>query len=266
MFNVREYDFCLSLGGSCAAAMQLRDRGLRLASMPFDWVRGRDNAQYVETVTTMLENRFDGWCAWENLVPMPEDLDHPKATDPLEVRAWDKVCGVGFYHDFRYDIFGGGGREYYDGIAARYRRRIDRLYDVLSRASSVLAIIVGPDAPIPRELVRRMKSRLDAVRPSVRFTLAALGFGAGEDAEEGSLEEGLLIREFRRAQHGYDYTKTTIAWDFLEDVKLSGRIAAVRDERRNASKGMPLWYRVHRKLYLHCKKVLEKSNAKGRQG
>jgi anti-sigma regulatory factor (Ser/Thr protein kinase) len=54
--NVREYDFCLSLGGSCAAAMQLRDRGLRLASMPFDWVRGRDNAQYVETVATMLNS------------------------------------------------------------------------------------------------------------------------------------------------------------------------------------------------------------------
>ena len=260
MFDVREYDFCMSLGGSCAIAMQLKQRGLRIASMPLDWIRGRGNSRYLDTIGKMLENRFEGWCAFDNLVPMPDDLDRPKATDPLEVRAWDKVHDIGFYHDFRYDIVGKGGREYYEGIAARYRRRIDRLYDILSRATNVIAIVIGPDEPIPRDDVVRLKSRLDALRPGLTFTLVALGFNAAADYEQGSLAEGLLVREFKRDQHAYDYTKTTLAWDFLEDVKLSGRIVPEKESKRNATKGMSFWYRIHRKLYLHCKKVLERRN------
>ena len=70
------------------------------------------------------------------------------------------------------------------------------------------------------------------------------------------------MRSFARPQHAYDYFQTTIAWDFLEDVKLSGRIAAVKEGKRNATKGMSFWYRIHRKLYLHSKKVLERSNVR----
>lgn len=264
MFNVREYDFCMSLGGSCAPAMQLKQRGLRLASMPFDWIRGRGNVPFVERIASLVETHFEGWCAYENLIPMPEELDRPKASDPLEVRAWDKAQEIGFYHDFRFDIFGKGGREYYEGIAARYRRRIDRLYDVISRAERILAIIVGPDEPIPREAVRRLKTRLDAVHPGTEFVVVALNFNAPVDAEEGRLDEGLLIRDFVRELHAYDFMRTTIAWDFLEDVRLSGKISAMKDEKRNASKGMSLWYRIHRKLFLHCKKVLERSNSHGK--
>lgn len=82
METERKYDFCFSLGGSCAGALQLSLRNLRIAASPFDWVRPRDGVRYVETVATLLENRFQGWCALENLVPMPEDLDYPKSDDP----------------------------------------------------------------------------------------------------------------------------------------------------------------------------------------
>ena len=261
MFNVKEYDFCMSLGGSCAPAMQMKQRGLRLASMPFDWVRGRGNAEYADTLATLLENGFKGWCKFETLVPIPPELDRPKATDPLEVRAWDKELEIGFYHDFRFNIFGEGGREYYEGIAARYRRRIERLYEMLGKASKVLAVVVFPDEPASEEVARKLKARLDALRPGVSFTLVALNFNSAETKDVGSLDSGLFVRYFARDQHAYDYMRTTIAWDFFEDVKLSGKIAAAKDEKRNATKGMTFWYRIHRKLFLHCKKVLERSNA-----
>ena len=60
----------------------------------------------------------------------------------------------------------------------------------------------------------------------------------------------------------YNITCQPETQDFFEDVKLSGKIAAAKDEKRNATKGMTFWYRIHRKLFLHCKKVLERSNAK----
>ena len=127
--------------------------------MPFDWVRGRGNAEYADTLATLLENGFKGWCKFETLVPIPPELDRPKATDPLEVRAWDKELEIGFYHDFRFNIFGEGGREYYEGIAARYRRRIERLYEMLGRASKVLAVVVFPDEPASEEVARKLKAR-----------------------------------------------------------------------------------------------------------
>ena len=127
--------------------------------------------------------------------------------------------------------------------------------------ADLLAIIVGPDAPIPHEDVARLKSRLEAVRPGVSVTLVALNFCAKEDRTTGSLDEGLLVRDMTRELHAYDFVKTSWEWDFLEDVKLSGKIAAMKDEKRNATKGMSFWYRIHRKLFLHCKKVLERSNA-----
>ena len=58
MKSVREYDFCMSLGGSCSAAMQMKQRGLRLASMPLDWVHGRSSTQYVKSVIEFLGKRI----------------------------------------------------------------------------------------------------------------------------------------------------------------------------------------------------------------
>lgn len=262
MNNVREYDFCMSLGGSCSAAMQMKQRGLRLASMPLDWVHGRSSARYVKSVVDFLWNGFSGWCDFDRLVPMPADMDIPKATDPLEVRAWDEAHDIGFYHDFRYNIFGEGGREYHRGILERYRRRIDRMYDVIRGSRSVFAVVVNAQGALPATEMLRLRGSLESIHPGTEFTLVAMNYEAEEDRDEGSAASRLLVRNMRRRQHPYDFVKTSWEWDFLEDVKLSGRVSPAADARRNASSGMSLWYSLHRKLYLHCKKVIERSNAR----
>lgn len=265
METERKYDFCFSLGGSCAGALQLSLRNLRIAASPFDWVRPHDAVRYVETVATLLENRFRGWCALENLVPMPEDLDYPKSDDPLEVRAWDKVQDIGFFHDFRFDIFGRDAHEYYEGIVSRYKRRIDRLYDILSCSSKTLAVVVGACQSIPVENLRRLLVRMRTVFCGNDISLAAVCFNAQEDRTEGGLDDGLLVRYVSRKPHPYDFTKTSFEWDFLDGVSLTGRIAPAKEGKRNATKGMSLYYRLHRKLFLHCKKVLAKANGQRTQ-
>lgn len=262
MRNVREYDFCMSLGGSCSAAMQMKQRGLRLAAMPLDWVHGRDSARYVKSVIEFLGSGFSGWCDFGRLSPMPADMDTPKATDPLEVRAWDGTYDIGFYHDFRYNIFGDGGREYHRGILERYRRRIDRMYDVIRGSKSVFAVVVNAQGALPASEMLRLRDSLESIHPGTEFTLVAMNYEAGEDRDEGSVDSRLLVRNMKRRQHPYDFVKTSWEWDFLEDVKLSGRVSPLAEAKRNAASGMSLWYRLHRKLYLHCRKVIEKSNAK----
>lgn len=262
MSNVREYDFCMSLGGSCSAAMQMKQRGLRLAAMPLDWVHGRDSARYVKSIIDFIGNGFDGWCDFDGLVPMPADMDAPKATDPLEVRAWDEAHDIGFYHDFRYNIFGVGGREYHNGILERYRRRIDRMYNVVRRAKSVFAVVVNAQGALPSSEMLRLRDCLESIHPGTEFTLVAMNYGAGEYRDEGDVGSRLLVRNIGRGQHPYDFVKTSWEWDFLDGVKLSGLIAPDKEAKRNATSGMSLWYRLHRKLYMHCKKVIERTNAR----
>ena len=261
MFAQREFDFCLSLGGSCAGALQLSLRDLRLVAMPFDWVRSRDGIRYVDTVGTLLETKFSGWCAFEHLMPMPEDLDHPKATDPLEVRVWDKVQDIGFFHDFRFNIFGRGGRAYYDAVMERYNRRIARLYNAMSRSRRVLAVVVGAETTIPFADICRLRERLGVIWPDTSFTVVDINFMAPSDTTEGGLEEGVFVRNVRRRMHPYDFTRTSWEWDFLDGTRISGMVSLGKEPKRNATKGMSLLYRLHRKVFLYSKKVLERMNA-----
>jgi hypothetical protein len=245
--------------------MQMKQRGLRLASMPLDWVHGRESARYVGSVIDFIGNGFSGWCDFDLLSPMPADMDTPRATDPLEVRAWDETHDIGFYHDFRYNIFGDGGREYHRGILERYRRRIDRMYDVVRRSRSVFAVVVNAQGALPASEMLRLRDSIESIHPDAEVTLVAMNYEAGEDRDEGSVGSRFLVRNMKRRQHPYDFVKTSWEWDFLEDVKLSGRVSPSAEAKRNATSGMSLWYKLHRKLYLHCKKVIERSNARLRK-
>ena len=193
---------------------------------------------------------------------MPADMDTPKSTDPLEVRAWDGIHDIGFYHDFRYNIFGDGGREYHRGILERYRRRIERMYDVIRRSRSVFAVVVNAQGALPSTEMLRLRDCLESIHRGTEFTLVAMNYEADENDDKGDVGSRLLVRNMRRKQHPYDFVRTSWEWDFLDDVKLSGSVTTTAEAKRNASCGMSLWYGLHRKLYLHCKKVIERSNAK----
>ena len=263
MVDNRSYDFCMSFGASCAGAMQMTRRNLRLASMPFDWVRGETHEGFLDTMARMMRTNFDGWCQYENMGPMDPKYNYPPPTDPMEVRVWDGKQAMGFYHDFRYDIFAKDGKAYFDGIAARYRRRIERMYDFLARSENVLGIVVAPEGPFPREHLAEFKKALDAVHPGTEYTLYSLAFEAPEDRDWEERGDRIFIRHMKRALHSYDFVQTTCEWDFLDKVKLTGKIApvAVGEGRGKAAAGMPLRYRIYRKLFMHCKKKLAQYGA-----
>lgn len=253
------FDFCMSFGGSCAGTMQLTQRNLRMASLPFDWVGGRTSEKFSHVIEKMLASRFEGWMQYGGFVPMPAEFDDPPATDPMEVRVWDNNLDMGFWHDFRYNIFASDGKAYFDGVVEKYRRRIDRLYDFLSRSENVLAVSVAQD-PCSRGRMLELKQRLDAVSPKAKFTLFVVQYGADEDSPAIDDGSGVFVRSTRRKVHPYDYYRTAPEWDFLDDVKLTGAVAFSGEgkSRVKTTAGMPLWYKLHRKLYMHCRKVLEK--------
>ena len=66
----KEYDAIVSLGGFCGASIQLRARGLRPYSLPFDWLFMEDE-QSIKWLTSEVGNDFRSFCLRENLVALP---------------------------------------------------------------------------------------------------------------------------------------------------------------------------------------------------
>ncbi len=67
---IEKFDAIISLGGFCGAAAQLRARGLRPFSLPFDWLV-MDSPQTIVYLTKAFERGFDDFCLKENLTVLP---------------------------------------------------------------------------------------------------------------------------------------------------------------------------------------------------
>ena len=96
-----KYDLICSLGGSCAAAHNLRIRGLRNAAYPFDWTYfTSDEAIY--QLAEGFKNKFEKYMLKENLVELPVNPSHP---DKIQLEdSWGKIIWANqFIYDSDFD-------------------------------------------------------------------------------------------------------------------------------------------------------------------
>lgn len=123
-----KYDCIFSLGEVCFCANYLNALHLRKFSSPFDWIAG---GTFKERMWFLLHN-FKGYFNKEDLVfhgkrefPEPCDIYYNKRTH------------IVFNHDFPlnkpFDVT-------FPKVAAKYSRRIKRLYGFIRQASSVLIV------------------------------------------------------------------------------------------------------------------------------
>lgn len=138
------FDFICSFGSTCLGAMSLRDAGLRLASFPFDWMRGIPFAKRAELVA----NDFAGWFEAKDLEYL--ELKEKHVHDSYRNRA----TGAVFPHDFPHGV---PFEEAYPEARGKYDRRIARLYDCVRRSKRVLFVWVEcpmeKDSPADAEVV-----------------------------------------------------------------------------------------------------------------
>lgn len=124
------YDLAFSLGNACSCSLALRKAGLQYASFPFDWMIRGPFALRVETLLAGFQAWPGRLCDLE-LMPGKSNTDH--------LMCHDRKTDLLFPHDFP---LGKTIAESYDGVVAKYRRRIDRLLRLLSTSRRVLAVYV----------------------------------------------------------------------------------------------------------------------------
>ncbi len=162
LFNTK-FDFVFSLGENCAAAHYLQRLKLREMSCPFDWLC---NAS-IQTRSTLLIDRFDGFLTRENMVLM----EKPLGGDPLNDYYHDKKTGFYFFHDFSKGL---AFDEAYLKVKEKYDRRIARLYKKLSVSSKVLLVWVNGEYNVDKSEFVDVINRLKKGFPSIEFHLLVI--------------------------------------------------------------------------------------------
>ena len=118
----------VSLGWFCSVALELERIGLREASLPFDWI----GTERMETVITLIEDRFEGFLTYEDLAQDASD----------RARYYDTRRDIPFYHDF--DAYHPLADQL-PGVRRRYARRIERFYRIIKEPTLFIRYLSGDE-------------------------------------------------------------------------------------------------------------------------
>lgn len=217
-----DYDFFCSLGGSCAVSHQLKERRLRVASLPFDWLFCVSD-RTIEALTECFRNDFADWMRRENL----RELAAQERGQSTIFQCEDTATGYRFIHDFHADPAAGNE---YDSVLAKYRRRIERLYEYLKKSQRI-ALLFDADFELePAKFARLRQVLLDKFGPKTALDLYIVHFGAPR--LEVECLDGMTIYHFPTSKHSYLYKYKCMEFSFLDDMRLTGAIPQPRGRGR----------------------------------
>lgn len=121
----KKYENFISIGGFCGVAQDLEKLGLRSTSSPFDWC-----VSEFEGIVRLIENKFDGFMKYENLI---QDKDHRE-------RYKDNAYNIVFFHDFsKYKSL----KVQYDEVKEKYNRRSKRFLKDIEKPTLFIRYILN---------------------------------------------------------------------------------------------------------------------------
>lgn len=205
----KEYDFFVSLGGNCAAAGQLIQRGLRKQAMPFDNFFLR-NEQDIQKFMKAFENDFEDCFLKENL----RELLPEERGNSTWYQYQDMVSGYNIIHLFHesINVFG-----VYEEAKATINRRLKRFYEFCEKANSICFVFTSErdyDNELAISILEMLKKRFS----NKVIHLLCIFFDSTND---DYISEELEIHRIHRKANEYDYYRSNIEWLFMEDYKLS---------------------------------------------
>lgn len=131
------YDLIVSLGGNCAAAYQMKRRGLRPFALPFDYLF-MNSQKTIRYLSEGFKNGFKDFCLKENLREMTPQEKAAAGGDKDKFKYNDTLTDYGFIHHFKHSIADKNG---YEETAAVFRRRINRLFDKINESKKILFLL-----------------------------------------------------------------------------------------------------------------------------
>lgn len=219
MQSKKTYDAIIPLGGNCAAASQLRMRGLRLTSLPFDWLAMTDPCA-IDFLANEFPAGLPDFFKKENLVPF--DCPHQNGTAPFHYE--DSKSRFCFIHHFHRSLSDGG----YEEVRSTMDRRLDRMFRLIEHGDRILFVLATSfafDPSLADSLVASFRARWPGKLLDFRFMqFNASSLDEKVLADESFRDDGCCIFRYRRPVGPYDFNLTSHEWSFLEGVALnSGR-------------------------------------------
>lgn len=239
-----EYDLVVSLGANCSAAGNMKRRGLRRCSLPFDWLYMVDERPLF-WLAEHLQDGLRDFCRKENLVRITPENPEWSATDAKKFKYIDTESGYRFVHLFRQPV---ETSDEYERVIPILRKRIARMYELVGRAQNVL-LLLATGKPLGDAALKTVREAFAHRFPQTSFDLEFLKF---EDAifnevkaVEHSPEEGIHVREITRAVNEYDFSLTNFEWSFLDGVRLTSRVVSpgILETCKALAKRMVRWFR-----------------------
>ena len=131
---MRLYDLVISLGERCSTSMLLRSLNFQTYSFPFDWLLSYSNNFVLKSNIELISNDFNNFLDIESLEDVPESpLRHHK-------KVCNKKINYYFLHDFPIDK---SIEESFKEIDNKYKRRINRMYDMINLSESILFLYIN---------------------------------------------------------------------------------------------------------------------------
>lgn len=124
---MKTYDLIVSLGEACSCSETLRLCNLQDFSYPFDWVYGSNLVDRVKILTSRFENFL-----------RKDDLIYSHVVNSISCDAYhNNFNDITFNHDFPVGV---SLDESFPEVKAKYERRINRLFEKIEQAQSVLFV------------------------------------------------------------------------------------------------------------------------------
>jgi len=196
-------------------ALQLRRRGLRTCSLPFDWLFHVDDS-LLSALSTSLDEDFANWLLLENLEELKGD---ERGTSP-HYQYKDTHTGFRFIHDFHKPLEAPGE---YLRVKRQYQKRIKRLYSLIDQAESFL-MVLNCKWPLGVDKIRAFQASISRKWPGKKGRLVIVAFSQPEDARIEFGDDCVIIKR-RRPENAYDYFQTNFEWEFLDSIVLRDRRA-----------------------------------------
>ena len=228
----KTYDLAFGVGNACSATQTLREAGLQFGSFPFDWViySAEDD---LDARTEALRTDFAHWFDKDDLVFAGYFDFGWHARDIYRNRR----TGVVFNHDFN------RGEDFeaaYDGVAAKYARRAERLFGRIRNSKRVLAFRLDrPDqkAATSAESCVRLKDMLEKKFPGVSVDVLLMAHDPAvpfESPRESRLADGILKVSFD--YHSDDPRAASYQPDIAKTAAVLSRYVSAVDYRTFAEK------------------------------
>lgn len=248
--KARRYDALISIGMNCTMATQLRARGLRHASYPFDWLNVF-SLDALTTIVSLIQTRFQNFLQYENLEVNSDE------TIMRRTRVLDRVLQVEFIHDFFSKTI---DKQELSKVQEKYKRRIDRFYKTISTFDSI-CLLLAIDKPMLSQMsLVEAYEKIREVFPTGVIDIFAVVF----DDEINNFETiecnggSLYINHVTRTRNYYDTSEKVWEFAWLDEVGLTNKFEIDRQSNDFVARKMTYWERLHYRLYRHNYKWLER--------